>query len=57
LPKDIINQPTILTDPKEKFVYHLEWLVVVSLTQTYSYIVKNGLEYSYLTIREAYIFL
>jgi hypothetical protein len=55
--EDIINRPTIPTDLEEKFVYHSEWLVVASLTQTYGYMVENGLEYSYLTIGEAYIFL
>jgi hypothetical protein len=55
--KDVINRPTIPTDPEEKFVYHLEWLVGAALTQTYDYMVENGLEYSYLTTREAFVFL
>ena len=53
LPEDVINRPTIPTDPEEKFVYHSEWLVAASLTQTYGYMVENGLEYSYLTTGEA----
>jgi hypothetical protein len=55
--KDVINQPTISTDPEEKFIYHSEWLVAAALTQTYRYMVKNGLEYSYLTTGEVYVFL
>jgi hypothetical protein len=57
LPEDVINRPTIPTDPEEKFVYHSEWLVGAALTQTYGYMVENGLEYSYLTTGEAFVFL
>jgi hypothetical protein len=57
LPKDVINRPTIPTNPEEKFVYHSEWLVAIALTQTYGYMVENGLEYSYLTTGEAKVFL
>lgn len=57
LPEDVINRPTIPTDPEEKFVYHSEWLVWAALTQTYSYMIESGLEYSYLTTGEAFIFL
>jgi hypothetical protein len=57
LPEDVINRPTILTNPEEKFVYRSEWLVGAALTQTYNYIVENSLEYSCLTIGEAYVFL
>ena len=52
--KDVINQPIILTDLEEKFVYHSEWLVGAALTRTYNYMVENGLEYSYLTTGEAF---
>jgi hypothetical protein len=55
--KDVINRPTIPTDLGEKFIYRLEWLVAATLTQTYRYIVENGIAYSYLTISEAYVFL
>jgi Fungal protein kinase len=57
LPKDVINRPTIPTNPEEKFVYHSEWLVAIALTQTYGYMVDKGLEYSYLTTGEAKVFL
>jgi hypothetical protein len=55
--KDVINQLTIPMKLEEKFVCRLEWLVRAALTQTYSYMVENGLEYSYLTTGEAYVFL
>jgi hypothetical protein len=45
------------TQPDEKFVYHSEWLTAAALTQTYAYIIENGLEYSKLVIGEADIFL
>lgn len=38
-------------------MYHSEWLVGAALTQTYECMVENGLEYSYLTTGEAFIFL
>jgi hypothetical protein len=57
LPKDVINRITVPTNPEEKFVYHSEWLVGAVLTQTYEYMIENGLEYSYLTTGEAFVFL
>lgn len=55
--KDVINRITILTNPEEKFVYNSEWLTAAALTQTYSYMIKNGLEYSKLATGEADVFL
>jgi hypothetical protein len=55
--EDVINRSTIPTNSEEKFIYRLEWLVAAALTQTYGYMVDNSLEYSYLTIGEAYVFL
>ena len=55
--KDVINRPTIPIDLGEKFIYRSEWLVAAALTQTYRYMVENGLAYSYLTTGEAYVFL
>ena len=54
--EDVINRITIPTDPEEKFVYNSEWLVAAALTQTYSYMIKSGLEYSYLVTAEAFLF-
>jgi len=55
--KDVINQITIPTEPEERFVYNSERLVVAALTQTYGYMIESGLEYSYLTTAEAFVFL
>jgi hypothetical protein len=57
IPEDVINRITIPTDPEEKFVYRSEWLVAAALTQTYGYMIENGLEYSYLVTAEAFVFL
>jgi hypothetical protein len=44
-------------NPEEKFIYYSEWLVAAVLIQIFSYIVKDRLEYSYLTIGEVFVFL
>jgi hypothetical protein len=55
--ENIINQITIPTNLKDKFMYYSKWLTAAALTQTYSYIIKNGLKYSKLVTREANVFL
>ncbi|RDL30224.1 Uncharacterized protein BP5553_10502 [Venustampulla echinocandica] len=57
IPEDVINRITIPTDPEDKFVYHSEWLTAAALTQTYTYMIENGLEYSKLVTGEADVFL
>jgi hypothetical protein len=57
IPKDVINWITTLTDPEDKFVCYSKWLTTVALTQTYKYMLENGLEYSKLVTREANVFL
>ncbi|CZT13612.1 uncharacterized protein RAG0_17113 [Rhynchosporium agropyri] len=57
IPEDVINRITIPTDPGERFVYHSEQLTTAALTQTYGYMIENGLEYSYLVTAEAFVFL
>jgi hypothetical protein len=57
IPEDVINRITIPTDPEDKFVYHSEWLIAAALTQTYGYMIENGLEYSKLVTGEADVFL
>jgi hypothetical protein len=57
VPEDVINRLTIPTQPEEKFVYHSEWLTAAALTQTYAYMIENGLEYSKLVTGEADVFL
>ena len=55
--EDVINRVTIPKDPEKKFVYHSEWLTAAALTQTYSYMIENGLEYSKLVTGVADVFL
>ena len=57
IPEDVINRITIPTDPEDRFVYHSEWLTAAALTQTYAYMIENGLEYSKLVTGEADVFL
>jgi hypothetical protein len=57
IPEDVINRIAIPTDPGDKFVYHSKWLTAAALTQTYAYMIENGLEYSKLVTGEAYVFL
>jgi hypothetical protein len=45
IPEDVINH--ITTEKlKENFVYHREWFTAAVLTQTYTYMIENGLKYS-----------
>jgi hypothetical protein len=57
IPEDVINRITTPTDPEDKFVCHSEWLTTAALTQTYGYMLENGLEYSKLVTGEADVFL
>jgi len=57
IPEEVINRITIPTDPEDKFIYHSEWLTTAALTQTYAYMIENGLEYSKLVTGEADVFL
>ncbi len=57
IPEDVINRITIPTDLEEKFVYYSEQLTAAALTQTYGYMIKNGLEYGKLATGEADVFL
>jgi hypothetical protein len=54
IPEDVINGLTI---PTPKFVYHSEWLAAAALTQTYAYMIENGLDYSKLITGEVDVFL
>ncbi len=46
VPEDVIQRPTIPTDPSEKFNYNADKLVAAAATQTYSHILESGAEYS-----------
>jgi hypothetical protein len=52
--EDVINRPKIPIDLEGKLAYHSEWLVAVTLIETYGYIIENGFEYSYLTAGEVF---
>jgi hypothetical protein len=54
--KDVINQITIPTNLREKFVYNSKQLTAAALIQTYKYIIENSLEYSKLATGEADVF-
>ena len=65
--EDVINRATIpnraaldaegaeILDPR--FIYNSEWLVCAVMTQTYSYMLECGLEYSWFTTGEACVML
>jgi len=55
--KEVVQRATIPSDPGEKLNYNADRLVGSAMTQTYSHMLENGLEYSYLTTGEAFVFL
>ena len=57
VPKEVINRPTIPTDPQEKFRYNADRLVAAAVTQTYSYMLESGVENSCIVTGEALVFL
>ena len=57
---EVVNRPTIpeqKEDPKGYFQYRADRLVAAAVTQTFSYMIENGLEYGYLGTGEAFVFL
>ena len=57
LPAEVIHRSTIPTDPQEKFSYNADRLVGAAVTQTYSYMLDSGLEYSCIVTGDAIVFL
>ena len=57
LPTEVIYRATIPTDPQEKFSYNADKVVAAALTQTYSYMLESGIEYSCIITGEAMVFL
>ena len=53
----IINRAKLSTTEPEKSIEIAEDLVAKVLTQTFSYMIESGVEYSYLTTGAAYVFL
>ena len=57
VPNEVVNRSTIPTDPVKKFEYNADKLVAAVATQTYSYMLKSGSEYSCIITGEAIVFL
>lgn len=57
LEQDIINRPAFSNDEVEKFREQAEQAVAAVITQLYSYMLKAGIEYGYLSTGEIYLFL
>ena len=58
--KEVVNRVTIPSkkaDPADYFIYFADRLVAAAVTQTFSYMIENGLEYEYLGTGEAFVFL
>lgn len=56
IPEDVNNRIIILID-HDKFVYRSERLTAKAPTETYKYMIKKGLEYSYLVTAGAFVLL
>jgi hypothetical protein len=54
---EVIAQRKIPTDMAQRFQYNADRLVATVMTQTFHYMINLGLEYSYLTTGESYVFL
>ena len=58
--KEVVNRVTIpleKQDPAGYFSYRADRLAAAAITQTFSYMIANGLEYGYLGTGEAFVFL
>ena len=55
--EDVVQRRTIPNDPGDKLNYNADRLTAAAITQTFEYMVENGLEYSYMTNGQAFIFL
>ncbi|KAK3297775.1 uncharacterized protein B0H64DRAFT_458288 [Chaetomium fimeti] len=56
---EVVNRQTVprATQADDHLKYVSDRLVAAAITQTYHYMIENGLEYSYLTTTEAFVFL
>ena len=55
--KDVVQRPTIPQDPGEKLNYNADRLVAAAVTQTFEYMIENGLEYSCIGTGPAEVYL
>ncbi|KAH6881022.1 hypothetical protein B0T10DRAFT_463531 [Thelonectria olida] len=54
---EVVNRATVpADDPAALFQYHSDKIVAAAVAQTYHCMITGGLEYSYLTTGEAYVF-
>ena len=54
---EVVRRSTIPTESGEKLKYHADRLVAAAVTQTFEYMVDNGLEYSSIATGAAEVFL
>ncbi|KAI9888709.1 MAG: hypothetical protein M1814_006520 [Vezdaea aestivalis] len=54
---EILGRAQILSEEEEEAKYYSKVLVAKTMTQTYDYMIKMGLEYSFVTTGEAFVFL
>jgi hypothetical protein len=54
---EVIECDTIPTELKERSEHNSDEAVAAVLTQTFHYMIQCGLEYSYITTGEAFVFL
>jgi len=52
-----LYQVTIPTEEVANAKHYIKDLAAAVATQTFHYMIKNGLEYSYITTGEAFVFL
>ena len=55
--KEIFTAATIPTAEEARLQYNADKLVAAVATQTFHYMIENGLEYSYITTGEVFVFL
>jgi hypothetical protein len=57
LREDVVQRPTIPQDPGEKLNYNADRLVAAAVTQTFEYMIENGLEFSSIGTGPAEVYL
>ncbi|KAI9670763.1 MAG: hypothetical protein M1817_003873 [Caeruleum heppii] len=57
LEDEVINRITIPTDADAYLQYQADRVTAIAITQIFSYMIENGLEYGYITTGEAFVFL
>jgi len=55
--EEVIDSATIPTEEGAKLQYNADRLAAAVATQAFHYMIQNGLEYSYITTGEAFVFL